>query len=188
MRNYFERERVAMLNEQAPQGEAPVGEPAYYAHRIERALEDSADEHVALHRGFLADAAKVIRAATSKAGDAELQPSGNSGELALRAELLEALCSIHEITQEEGFIRSATSKLYEIGTYASVAIEGANHIADAGKKVGDAELLDYLERHFHIDGTGSEDVYATFVPMTSKHSTLRDAIRAAIAAQGGDKP
>lgn len=34
---------------------------AYYAHRIERSLEDTPDEYVSLHRDFLADTAKALR-------------------------------------------------------------------------------------------------------------------------------
>lgn len=38
-----------------------VGDRAYYAHRIERTLDDSTEEFVPLHRTFLADAAKHLR-------------------------------------------------------------------------------------------------------------------------------
>lgn len=45
----------------------PMGEPAYYAHRIERSVHDHpTDEHIELHRDFLAGAAATIRAAIAK--------------------------------------------------------------------------------------------------------------------------
>jgi hypothetical protein len=37
-------------------------DPPYYAHRIERSLDDDSADYVALHRTFLAETAKTMRA------------------------------------------------------------------------------------------------------------------------------
>jgi hypothetical protein len=52
----------------------PMGEPAYYAHRIERCLDDDQRDHIALHRKFLADTATTIRELLAAAP--EPQPAG----------------------------------------------------------------------------------------------------------------
>jgi hypothetical protein len=44
-------------------------------------------------------------------------------------EILHALESILEISQEEHFIRGADSKLYEVGTIARLAIKATGHVA-----------------------------------------------------------
>jgi hypothetical protein len=41
--------------------EQPAQEPHYYAHRLERCLEDLPSEHITLHREFISDVAKTIR-------------------------------------------------------------------------------------------------------------------------------
>jgi len=46
----------------------PIGEPSYYAYRIERSLDDVADEYVSLHRSFLKETAQTIRGLTKKPG------------------------------------------------------------------------------------------------------------------------